>query len=69
MYYDQHNYDAAFENIRMAIPLLAGSNYFFQIHRNYNNLAIIFENTGPIDSAIYYHKIALEKGKLANIPR
>jgi two-component system NtrC family sensor kinase len=66
MYYDQKNYEAAFENIRLAIAILSDSNKN-QTPRNYNNLAIIFEKTGPIDSAIYYHKISLEKAKLANM--
>jgi signal transduction histidine kinase len=67
MYYDQSNYDAAFENARLAIALQADSADAFQLHASYNNLAIIFENTGPVDSAIFYHKTALEIARKSNI--
>ncbi len=66
VYYDQHEYDSAFANIRKAIALDADLNDPKIEHRDYNNLAIIFENSGSTDSAIYYHKLALENAKLAN---
>ena len=60
MYYDQHDYEPAFENIRKAIRIDENLNDPKVMHRDYNNLAIIFEHTGPIDSAIYFHKIAVD---------
>jgi adenylate cyclase len=59
MYYDQYNYPAAFLSIRKALAIDKALGTPKVLHRDYNNLAIIFEHTGPLDSAIYYHQIAL----------
>ena len=59
MYYDQHDYHEAFRHIRKAIAIDSKRNGPKAMHRNYNNLAIIYEHTGPIDSAIYFHEKAL----------
>ena len=66
MYYDQHNYEEAFAYIRKAIGIDSKVNQGRTMHRNYNNLAIIFEHTGPIDSAIFYHKKALDFARKSN---
>jgi len=66
LYYDQHNYEEAFKNIRICIEIEKEWADAFQLHGSYNNLAIIFEKTGPLDSAIYYHKLALEQARKAN---
>ncbi len=60
MYYDQHDYDLAFQYIRKAIAIDEVFGTPKKMHRDLNNLAIIFEHTGPLDSAIYYQQLALE---------
>lgn len=60
MYYDQHDYAPAFKNARKAVALDQPYHDPVALHRDYNNLAIIYEHTGPIGSAIYYHKIAVD---------
>ena len=60
MYYDQHDYEAAFANIRKAIEIDQKRGNLDKLHRDHNNYAIIFEDTGPIDSAIIIHKKALD---------
>ena len=68
MYYDQHDYEPAFKNIRKAIKIDEKNKDPPSLHRDYNNLAIIYEHTGPIDSAIYFHKIAVDLAYQANEP-
>lgn len=59
MYYDQRDYQLAFQYIRMAIKIDSVALDSYIMHRDYNNLAIIYEHTGPLDSAIYYQNLAL----------
>jgi class 3 adenylate cyclase len=68
MYYDQHDYTAAFAYSRKAIAMDREKGKPKKMHSDYNNLAIIFEHTGPLDSAIYYHKIALGFANQAQDP-
>ena len=68
MYYDQQDYDAAFEYIRKAIAIDKETANPKKLHRDYNNLAIIFEHTGPIDSAIAIHRQALDYGYQSGEP-
>ena len=60
MYYDQHDYDAAFEYIKKAIQIDKVGGKLRRLSRDYNNYAIIYEDVGPIDSAIIYHEKALD---------
>ncbi|WP_289030523.1 adenylate/guanylate cyclase domain-containing protein [uncultured Algoriphagus sp.] len=60
IYYDQYDYDEAFDYARKSLALEEGVGDLGRVHTSLNNLAIIFEHTGPIDSAIFYHKQALD---------
>ncbi|GAB2495418.1 adenylate/guanylate cyclase domain-containing protein [Algoriphagus taiwanensis] len=60
IYYDQHEYDEAFDYGRKSLALEEKEGNLRRIHTSLNNLAIIFEHTGPIDSAIFYHEKALK---------
>jgi adenylate cyclase len=68
VYYDQYDYEEAFNHARLSISLEKAKGIPKRLHSSLNNLAIIFEHTGPIDSAIYYHKMALKYAHESNSP-
>ncbi|MDG1276156.1 MAG: adenylate/guanylate cyclase domain-containing protein [Algoriphagus sp.] len=68
LYYDQYDFTNAFYHARKSLEMDLLSEDSRQIQISYNNLATIFEQTGPIDSAIYYHSLALEKAVELNNP-
>ena len=68
MCHEQRDPELAFQYVKKSVKIDLRSGNAINLHRDYNNLAIIFEDTGPIDSAIYYHKIALDYGRKSKNP-
>ncbi|WP_417590046.1 adenylate/guanylate cyclase domain-containing protein [Owenweeksia hongkongensis] len=66
LHYDQNDFASSRSAINKAIVIFSKYGSQKDLIGGYNNLSIIFEKTGPIDSAIYFQKIALsiaQKGK------
>lgn len=63
LHYDQNDLKNARSTINKAIELFRQAGTRKDLVGGYNNLSIIFEKSGPIDSAIYYQKIALKLAK------
>ena len=63
LHYDQDDLKSTRQTINRAIQLFKQYGTQRDLIGAYNNLSIIFEKSGPIDSAIYFQKIALQIAK------
>ncbi len=63
LHYDQDDLISTRKAINRAIQLYKQYGTQRDLIGGYNNLSIIFEKSGPIDSAIYFQKIALQIAK------
>jgi len=69
MYYFIEEYEKSIEFGRKALREWKGERFFASRSRAIKNMAVSFELSGQIDSAIYYHNIALDVDtKLKNEP-
>ncbi len=63
LHYDQDDLKSARQTINRAIALFKQYGTQRDLIGGYNNLSIIFEKSGPVDSAIYFQKIAFQIAK------
>ena len=60
------NYEQALNYYRLAISIATINKNYFDIVYAYNNIAQLYQETGNVDSSIYYSKEILSKWKLSS---
>ena len=61
----QGNYQSALENYRKALPLAIKNGFFHDTLQIFSGMSVLFQNTGELDSAIFYAGI-VERSKDPN---